>query len=496
MNDMTTADDGLDAPLDARVGGILPVLAGNPAFVSMMSSGWGPSKRATAVEPASLRSTAAHRELLSGQYPGQPVAVYAGAAMIRNDDNEFPFRADSDFLWLVGASIETAVLLMLPAAGGHDSVLFVPEPARPGGADFFSDRLHGELWVGPVPGVLEWNEALGIEVRPLAQLEGAIAAASRGQGLLVAGRPTGILSARPQRTRELGQTISELRLVKDDWEIGELRFAVDASVSGFAAVAAELGTAMESGGERWLQGTFDRHARTFGNGTGYGSIVGSGPHGAILHWTRCDGPVRPEHLLLLDAGVETTTFYTADITRTFPAGGTFSAEQRIVHDLVQRSHEAGLAAVTPGASFTDFHFASMEVIARGLDDWGLLPVSVDEALSDAGQQHRRFLVCGVGHHLGLDVHDCSKARHEAYQGARMKPGMVLTVEPGLYFHENDLTVPPELRGIGVRIEDDVLVTAEGRDVLSDALPIDADGLEKWVATCTDRDASVSSALPL
>jgi Xaa-Pro aminopeptidase len=122
----------------------------------------------------------------------------------------------------------------------------------------------------------------------------------------------------------------------------------------------------------------------------------------------------------------------------------------------------------------------MEVIARGLHDWGMLPVSVDEALSPTGQQHRRYLVCGVGHHLGLDVHDCSKTRREAYEGAQMAPGMVLTVEPGLYFHAHDLTVPPELRGIGVRIEDDLLVTAGGADVLSAALPLSADGLEQWV----------------
>jgi len=123
----------------------------------------------------------------------------------------------------------------------------------------------------------------------------------------------------------------------------------------------------------------------------------------------------------------------------------------------------------------------MEVIARGLHDWGLLPVSVDEALTDSGQHHRRYLICGIGHHLGLDVHDCSQARHEHYHGAAMEPGMVITVEHGLYFHENDETVPPELRGIGVRIEDDIVVTETGSDVLSDALPIDAAGLEKWVA---------------
>jgi Xaa-Pro aminopeptidase len=124
----------------------------------------------------------------------------------------------------------------------------------------------------------------------------------------------------------------------------------------------------------------------------------------------------------------------------------------------------------------------MEVIAHGLADWGLLPVSVDEALSDTGQQHRRYLVCGIGHHLGLDVHDCARASEESYQGGVMAPGMVLTVEPGLYFHAHDLTVPPELRGIGARIEDDLLVTPEGAEVLSAALPLHAEGLEKWMAS--------------
>jgi Xaa-Pro aminopeptidase len=151
-----------------------------------------------------------------------------------------------------------------------------------------------------------------------------------------------------------------------------------------------------------------------------------------------------------------------------------------VHDLVEKAHRAGLAAVAPGRKFTDFHHAAMAVIAQGLSDWGLLPVSVDEALSDTGQQHRRYLVCGIGHHLGLDVHDCAQSPYEAYQGATMAPGMVATVEPGLYFHAHDLTVPPELRGIGARIEDDLLVTGSGAEVLSDALPLSADGLESWM----------------
>jgi Xaa-Pro aminopeptidase len=180
-------------------------------------------------------------------------------------------------------------------------------------------------------------------------------------------------------------------------------------------------------------------------------------------------------------GVETHSGYTADITRTIPASGKYSAAQRQVHDLVERAHRAALEAVQPGRLWADFHAVAMEVLAQGLADWGMLPVSVDEALSEFGQHHRRYIVCGVGHHLGLDVHDCDSSRYETYLGGKLEPGMVLTVEPGLYFHSWDETVPPELRGIGIRIEDDVVVTDSGQEIISAALPIDATGIEEWMA---------------
>lgn len=460
---------------------LLPRLLDNERFVASMAENWAVPDREPKLSTGVAASAGAHRAQLSAHYPGRAIVVSAGAAMLRNDDAFFPFRPDSNFVWLTGCNAEDAILVMLPVAGGHDSVLFIPEPFGPGTRGFFADRNHGELWVGPHPGLAEWASSLEIEVRPLARAEEYLAAGVRGTQALAAGRPTDVIPGIPPLSAELLRVLSELRLIKDPWEIAQLREAVDASVTGFRAVAAELDAAADWGGERWLQGTFDRHARTLGNGPGYVSIIAAGPHAPVLHWTRSNGPIRPEDLLLLDAGVELDSFYTADVTRTFPIGGTFSAAQRAVHDLVQSSHEAGLAAVGPGRNFTDFHHASMEVIARGLKDWGLLDVSVDEALSPAGQHHRRYLVCGIGHHLGLDLHDCSHASEAAYQGAEMAPNMVLTVEPGLYFHEHDLTVPPELRGIGVRIEDDVVVTETGSEVLSADLPIDATGLEAWVA---------------
>lgn len=463
------------------------VLSENLEFVARMAKDWGTPDRAVKVSSGLAASMARHRAFLSDALPGQVLMIHAGQPLVRNDDNFYAFRPDSNFFWLTGCAAEFSVLLMTPSGNGHDCTLFVPAPVYPGSDEFIGDRNYSELWVGSAPGASEWSSALGIDVRPLSQLQSALKGLP-GVKPLVAGRPVDPDHRRAEApvSADLARVISELRLIKDDWEIAQMRLAVDLTVSGFAAVAAELPAAIRGGGERWLQGTFDRHARTFGNGPGYATIVGGGGHGAVLHWTRTDGPINEGDLVLLDAGVEVTTFYTSDVTRTFPVSGSFSPGQKMVHDLVQAAHEAGLEAVGPGRPFSDFHYAAMEVIAQGLHDWDLLPVSVDEALSDAGQHHRRYLVCGIGHHVGLDVHDCSKAEHDHHYGAPMREGMVLTVEPGLYFHSNDLSLPPELRGIGARIEDDVLVTASGSENLSEALPRDVAGLERWVAEATSQ----------
>ncbi|EWS80362.1 Xaa-Pro aminopeptidase [Brachybacterium phenoliresistens] len=456
-----------------------PRLAEVPAFTAHIAQGWdAPAVRPDLV-PGTARAAAEHRARLSAALPGRTLVLASGTAPIRNDDCAYLFRPDSSFVWATGCQAEGAVLVMTPVAGGHDAVLHLPPPFRPGETGFFGDALHGELRVGASPGLEEWAEALDLAVRPRAalaersgELAGGSAAASVPQELA---RELGL-----QSDAELDRTLSDLRMIKDAWEVAQLRAAVDASVDGFAAVVREIPRAISEGlGERWLQGTFDRHARTHGNGPGYSTIVGSGPHAPVLHWVRCDGPILPDASILLDMGVEARSLYTADVTRTVPASGTFTAAERQVHDLVEASHRAGLAQISPGTGYLDFHYAAMEVLAQGLHDWGVLPVSVDEALSPQGQHHRRYIVCGTGHHLGLDVHDCSRSRYEEYMGAPLAPGVVMTVEPGLYFHAHDLTVPPELRGIGVRLEDDVLVTETGSEVLSRALPIDAEGIQEW-----------------
>jgi Xaa-Pro aminopeptidase len=221
-----------------------------------------------------------------------------------------------------------------------------------------------------------------------------------------------------------------------------------------------------------------------GNDLGYDSIVAGGAHATTLHWTDNSGPVTPGQLLLLDMGVENRSLYTADVTRTLPVDGTFTPDQRHLYDLVFAAQEAGLAAVRPGAAYRDFHLAAMAVLAHGLDDMGLLQCSADEALDKDNGTYRRWTLHGTGHMLGLDVHDCAAARSEAYLDGKLEPGMVLTVEPGLYFQSSDLLVPESLRGIGVRIEDDVLVTDDGCVNLSGALPRKAADVESWMADHT------------
>ena len=152
------------------------------------------------------------------------------------------------------------------------------------------------------------------------------------------------------------------------------------------------------------------------------------------------------------------------------------------------AQEAGIAAAQPGAKFTDVHDAAVAVVARYLAEWGRLPVSAEESLDkETGGQHRRWMAHGTSHHLGIDVHDCSQARNENYREAILQPGMVITVEPGIYLRATDLLVPAELRGIGVRIEDDILITADGNQNLSGDLPKTADEVESWMAPLLARD---------
>src|SRR5450631_1245451 len=446
----------------------------SPALTAFIRTGWPPDPTPGG-EPAEVAPYAAKRRAaVSAAFAGQAIVVRAGAARMRNDDVPFVYRANSDYVWLTGDTSPDAVLVMVPDAGaGHMATLFVRVSAsRHESAEFYRDRNYGELWTGRQRGVEEAQAALGLSVRPLSELEGALAAV-----------PGGYIDSADDAV--LASMLSDLRLVKDDWEIVQLADAVAASVRGFEDVVRELGEARNTS-ERWIEGTFWRRARLEGNDVGYTSIAAAGVHACVLHWTRNDGPVRDGDLLLLDAGVENRALYTADITRTIPINGHFTEAQRRVYELVYQAQTAAIAAVKPGAKFRDYFRAANQVLTRGLVDWGILPASAADLDGPDGDVHRRYTLHGTGHMLGLDVHDCSKARKENYHEGALRPGYVLTVEPGLYFQADDLTVPEELRGIGVRIEDDVVVTHDGCRVLTEALPRDPDDVEAWMSRLVNQ----------
>jgi Xaa-Pro aminopeptidase len=270
-----------------------------------------------------------------------------------------------------------------------------------------------------------------------------------------------------------------MRLIKDDWEVAQLQEACDITTLGFEDSVREWDNVLEHG-ERWIEGTFFRRARAMGNDIGYDSIVGGGSHATTLHWIENSGPITPGELVLLDMGVENRSLYTADVTRTIPVDGRFTDLQRELYDLVYAAQEAGIAAVRPGVPFASTHDAAMQVLAHGLADLKLLPVSAEEALDPESKVYSRWTLHGTSHMLGMDVHDCGHAAPEAYAKGDLAENMVLTVEPGLYFQEDDLLVPEELRGIGIRIEDDIVVTADGSQNLSAGLPRTSADVEEWM----------------
>ncbi|MFI8517377.1 aminopeptidase P family protein [Streptomyces sp. NPDC085481] len=447
-----------------------------------MKSGWADTELHDLAPIAQAAHTADRRAALSARFPGERLVIPAGNLKVRSNDTEYSFRASTEYAYLTGDQTHDGVLVLEPVkAGGHTATIYLlPRSDRENG-EFWLDGM-GELWVGRRHSLAEAEQLLGIPAKDVRELAAALKEAT-GPVRNVRGHDAGIEAAlvdkvTAERDEELRVYLSEARLVKDAFEVAELQKACDSTARGFEDVVKVLDKA-EATSERYIEGTFFLRARVEGNDVGYGSICAAGPHACTLHWVRNDGPVRSGDLLLLDAGVETTELYTADVTRTLPINGRFSEIQRKIYDAVYEAQEAGIAAVKPGAAYRDFHDAAQRVLAEKLVEWGLVEGPVDRVL-ELGLQ-RRWTLHGTGHMLGMDVHDCAAARTEAYVDTTLEPGMCLTVEPGLYFQADDLTVPEEYRGIGVRIEDDILVTEDGNRNLSDTLPRRSDEVEAWMA---------------
>jgi Xaa-Pro aminopeptidase len=447
-------------------------------LLEFMRTGW--RDRALDVTPSpAAPNHAKRRSAVAEAFPGDTLVIPSGTPPTRANDTHYPFRPGSDFAYLTGEHDPDSVLVIRP---GGEATLYVRPRSPRDTDDFFRDRFHGELWVGRRHTLAEKATELSIETAPLDALPDALDDLAPGRTRVLRGLDAtvdGAVRGDDGRDAELAQSLSELRLVKDEWELTQLREAVAATVRGFEDVVRVL-PADRPVSERLLEGVFGLRARHDGNDVGYGSIVGSGPHAAILHWTQNTGRTSPGDLLLMDMGVEGPELYTADVTRVVPVAGRFTPLQRTVYDIVYAAQQAGIDAVAPAVRFEDVNDACMRVLAQGLLDLGLLPVSVDEAMDKESRLYRRWSLHGFGHMLGIDVHDCARARKERYFEGQLAEGHVLTVEPGLYFQPEDELVPEELRGIGIRIEDDVHVTASGAEVLSAGLPRTADDVEAWL----------------
>jgi Xaa-Pro aminopeptidase len=461
----TVVDTPTTATEDAKSARKQPFPQG---FLDTISTGWADRPESLPAPRAQASFAAARRVAVSKAFPGKRLVVPAGAFKQRSNDTDYPIRAHSAFLHLTGWEIDAepdSVLVFEPTDAVHDVTLYFRERADRTTSEFYSDATIGEFWIGPRPSLAGVAADLAVQT---AHIDSFVAGAD---DLTV------------DEDDELTRFVSELRLVKDEFEIAEMRRAVAITASGFDDVIRDFDRAVaHSRGERIVEGVFHQRARSDGNWEGYDTIAASGPHACYLHWTRNDGAVVPGDLILIDAGVEVDSQYTADITRTLPVNGTFSDVQRRVYEAVLEAADAAFAAAKPGVKFRTVHETAMAVIAERTAEWGLLPVTAEEALdADKGGQQRRYMVHGTSHHLGIDVHDCAQARREMYYDGVLEPGMVFTIEPGLYFQNDDLTVPEELRGIGVRIEDDILMTSDGPVNLSADIPRTVADVEAWIA---------------
>ncbi len=422
------------------------------------------------------------RELARRLPPDSIAVIPAASELLRNGDSHYRFRQDSDFYYLTGFS-EPDALLLISAGPLGESILF----NRP------RDRAQ-EQWTGRRLGQEGACDALGIDAAyPLASLEVRLpelflnkhaiyyavgrypAWASRifDAWQVVKGQVRhGVVA--PEAFCDLAPILGEIRLFKSTAEIELMQRAAAISIEAHQrAMRACLDASHEYQLEAELLYEFSRQGC---RSVAYDPIVAGGSNACILHYTENNAPLRSGDLVLIDAGGEFEN-YAADITRTFPRNGRFSTEQRLIYELVLRSQKAGMACVRPGCAWDEVQQAIVQVMTAGLVELGLLQGSIS-GLMESGA-YKPFYMHQSGHWLGLDVHDCG---HYKIQGKwrSLEPGMVLTVEPGLYISSDIQGVDRRWWGIGVRIEDDILVTKEGYTNLSQDLAVEIDDLEALV----------------
>jgi Xaa-Pro aminopeptidase len=414
---------------------------------------------------------AARRRRLAQAMPGAVALIPTSPERTRNRDTHYPYRYDSYFYYLTGFQEPEAVLVVV-ADPQPRSILFCRErnPER-------------EIWDGFRHGPKGARERFGFdEAQPIIALDDAMPALLADRAALCypvgadpewdarvmrwlnavrANARSGV--AAPEQLRDVRTPLDDMRLVKDAQELAVMRKAAAISAGAHRrAMQATRPGRNEYEIEAELLHEFRRHGAQF---PAYWPIVAGGANACVLHYVSNDAPLAGGGLLLIDAGCELDG-YAADITRTFPVNGRYSGAQREVYELVLAAQHAAIGEVRTGKAWNEPHDAAVKVLAQGMLDLKLLSGSLDAVLEK--ETYKRFYMHRTGHWLGLDVHDAGEYKR-AGQWRALAPGMVLTVEPGLYIRAAD-DVPERLRDIGVRIEDDVLVTEAGCEVLTAEAP--------------------------
>jgi Xaa-Pro aminopeptidase len=419
------------------------------------------------------------------QAAGEDTILILPAALqrIRNRDTHYPYRQDSDLLYLTGFPEPEAVLVLVPGRVHGETLLFCRERDP--------DR---EAWDGPRFGPEGAVEAFGLDdAYPITDLDDILPGLLEGRSrvyyhfgrdaefdLKLIGWVNRVRAMMkmgnkpPHEFLELGHLLDELRLFKDRDELRMMQRAADITVAAHQAGMRAVRPGMH---EYELQAEIERVFRANDAVPAYGSIVGAGANACVLHYVANNAPVADGDLVLVDAGAEYRG-YAADITRTFPANGRFSKEQRLLHDLVGDAQAAALALAQPGTPYEAGHLAAVRTLTEGLLRLGLLKGQLEKNIDDGS--YRRFYPHKTGHWLGLDVHDVGDYRIDG-ESRLLEPGMVFTIEPGLYVRPDDTSVAAKWRGIGIRTEDDVLVTRDGHKVLTGKLARSAEEIEAFMA---------------
>lgn len=400
--------------------------------------------------------------------------IPSGNHVTKSHDTDFPFRQDSNFNYLTGFGEPQSLLVVAKNHSEHDTFLFL----RP------KDPL-AELWSGRRLGVEKAHKELGIDkVYSMDDLEKELPNILVGHrnvyldmfhnqdflrkalGLCAKiGMGKKNKKHKPEKFINLPPIIGKMRLIKEDGEIDLLRKAC--AISSHAhrgAMAITSPGKNESDVAALMEYIFRKEG---GHGNAYESIVAGGDNANILHYIDNNMTLSDKELLLIDAGAE-FHLYASDITRTFPINGIYTPVQKDLYQLVLNAQEAVINQVQVGKTLTDNHNVAVKVLAQGMKDLGVFKESLDEIIEK--NLHRTYYPHGTGHWLGLDVHDNSPYLTDELNDIKFAPGMVFTVEPGLYFPKNDEKVPENLRGIGIRIEDDILVTDKGFENLSQDIP--------------------------